>query len=327
MRKGHKEARPNAAVRHLVRAVPRASEEDTVGRVLASLQERRFDSITAVYVLDSNEQLIGLVPLHLLLSEGPDRTMSDLMQHDPPIAFQHDDQERVADIAVQHGLSAVPVVDEGLRFLGVVPAETLMRILRHEHIEDLHRFTGIMNGESQAHLALEAPPLQRAKNRLPWLMVGLLGSMLATWVMAYFEATLEARIAVAFFIPGIVYLADAIGTQTEAIAVRGISFGNSHPLRALLAGEIKTGLLIGSFLGLMAFPLVFAFFRDVRLAMAVGLAIFTAGGTATGIGMLFPWMLFKAGKDPALGSGPVATIIQDVLSILVYFFIVILLVK
>lgn len=317
----------NTAAQHLARQVPTIYAGDTVAVVLASLKERRFESAATLYVIDHNNHLVGLVPLFKLLTESVDRTMADLMRSDPPIAFLNDDQERVAAIAVQHGLSAVPVLDEELHFLGVVPAEALMRILRQEHIEDLHRLAGIMDGESQAHLSMEAPPLKRLKDRLPWLLVGLFGSMLATWVMAYFEATIQAKIAVAFFVPGIVYLADAIGTQTEAIIVRGISLSNSYAMSRLLAGELKTGLLIGLSLGLIAFPAVLLFFGDVRLALAVSLSIFIAGGVATSIGMLLPWLLSKAGKDPALGSGPMATIIQDVLSILIYFLIVITLVK
>jgi CBS domain-containing protein len=66
------------------------------------MQGHRFESATTVYVLDNNTRLIGLVPLHRLLTDHPDRTMSDLMQRNPPIAFPDDDQEHVADIAVQH---------------------------------------------------------------------------------------------------------------------------------------------------------------------------------------------------------------------------------
>lgn len=327
MKKASNETTPNTAAEHLVKLVPTVYAGDTVSVALASLKEQSFESATAMYVIDNNGHLIGLVPLYRVLTDSVNRKMADLMRSDPPIAFLDDDQERVAAIAVQHGLSAVPVLDKELRFLGVVPAEALMRILRQEHIEDLHRLAGIVDGESQAHLSMEAPPLKRVKDRLPWLLVGLFGSMLATWVMVYFEATIQARIAVAFFVPGIVYLADAIGTQTEAIIVRGISLSNNYSMSRLLIGELKTGLLIGLSLGLIAFPAVLLFFGDVRLALAVSLSIITAGGVATSIGMLLPWLLSKAGKDPALGSGPMATIIQDVLSILIYFLIVILLLK
>jgi len=133
--------------------------------------------------------------------------------------------------------------------------------------------------------------------------------------------TLETRVAVAFFVPGIVYLADAIGTQTEAIAVRGLSLSHNS-INRLLQGELRTGLLIGLCLGVLSFPLVLVGIGDVRLALAVALAILTAGGVATSVGLLLPWLLYQAGKDPAFGSGPVATIIQDVLSLLIYFVIV-----
>jgi magnesium transporter len=117
--------------------------------------------------------------------------------------------------------------------------------------------------------------MRRARDRLPWLLVGFLGSFLATFVMSRFEGLLEARLAVAFFVPGIVYLADAIGTQTEAIAVRGLSLSRAS-LRDLLAGELRTGLLIGAVLGVLSFPAVLLAFADVWLALAVALALLTA---------------------------------------------------
>lgn len=174
--------------------------------------------------------------------------------------------------------------------------------------------------------ALEAPAIRRARDRLPWLLVGLLGSMLATFVVSRFEQALAARVAIAFFVPGLVYLADAIGTQTEAVAVRGLSFSNA-PLRVLLAGELKAGLLIGLILGVLVLPAVWVVFSDLRLAVAVAFALFAAGGVATSIGLFLPWLLSQAGHDPAFGSGPVATIIQDVLSLLIYFTVICLLVS
>jgi magnesium transporter len=141
--------------------------------------------------------------------------------------------------------------------------------------------------------------------------------MLATLLMSRFEATLQAKLAVAFFVPAIVYLADAIGTQTEAIAVRGLSLSHAS-MRSLVWGELRTGLLIGVALALIAWPAVWLAFGDARLAFAVALALTAAGAMATTIGLLFPWVLAHLGKDPALGSGPVATIVQDVLSLAIY---------
>lgn len=140
---------------------------------------------------------------------------------------------------------------------------------------------------------------------------------LSALVVSRFERVLHSNVAVAFFVPAIVYLADAIGTQTEAIVVRGLSLSRLS-LRHLLFNELGTGLLIGACLGALAFPLIMLLF-GVQLALAVTVAILLAGAVATSIGLLLPWLWHRLGTDPAFGSGPVATIIQDVLSLLIYF--------
>jgi magnesium transporter len=136
--------------------------------------------------------------------------------------------------------------------------------------------------------------------------------------MAGFEKALSTNVAIVFFIPALVYLADAIGTQTEAIAVRGLALTRT-PFPIVLLREIVTGGLIGACLGLLAVLGVWAVFGDWRLAIGVGVSLFAAGTLASAIGLTLPWLLSRFGIDPALGSGPVATIVQDVLTLLVYF--------
>lgn len=313
------------AAQHLVREVPIARAEERVGVLLTRLLGQPYGSAGAVYAVDDTGKLLGLVRWADLLSQPPERLLREIMLPHPPTVSLDEDQEQVAGVAIQYSVAEVPVVDAGGRLLGVVPPLALIEILRREHVEDLHRFSGMLRENSHARSALEAPVLRRAHDRLPWLLVGLVGSMLATWVVSRFEQALAARVTIAFFVPGLVYLADAIGTQTEAVAVRGLSFSNA-PLRVLLAGELQVGLLIGLILGGVIFPVVWLVFGDVRLAVAVALALFAAGGVATSIGLFLPWLLSQIGKDPAFGSGPVATIIQDVLSLLIYFTIISLLV-
>ena len=144
------------------------------------------------------------------------------------------------------------------------------------------------------------------------------GSALATAMMARFESALAAHIAVVFFIPAIVYLADAVGTQSEAVAVRGLSLTGAD-LAPLLAGEFGTGILIGLVLGMLAFLLVWLSFGSAALAMTVAIALVVASSVATTIGFLLPWLFARLGYDPAMGSGPVGTVVQDVLSLLIYF--------
>lgn len=306
------------AARHMVSRVATGRDGETIASVLERLPGSDLDDTEAIYVVDEGGKLLGLIGLRELLARPGDEPLARVMRSDPPTVRPETDQESVASLAIEENLASVPVVDTEGVLLGVVPAQALLRILRREHVEDLQRFTGILNGNHAARDALEAPPARRARHRLPWLLVGLAGSFVATYVVAVFEQALQERIAIAFFVPGIVYLADAIGTQTEAIAVRGLSFSN-HSLRKLLTGELMTGGIIGTFLCLLTFPLVLLAFGDVPLALAVSVSLVAAGCSATTVGLLFPWLLSRLGKDPAYGSGPLATIFQDVFSLLVYF--------
>ncbi len=274
-----------------------------------------------VYVLDDGGALVGLLPVTSLFA-GPDDEPVRTRIQPPKVTVRDDlDQEHVALTAIRHGLSEVPAVDADGRFVGVVPAAALLSVLHHEHVEDVDRLSGILRQTEHAARSLEESPSRRVRERLPWLLVGLLGSAVATAVVVGFEKSLEHRVAVAFFMPGIVYLADAIGTQTEAIAVRGLSF--LHPAGArLFLSEMWTGFLLGLALALPAFPGVWWAFGDPLLALAVATAIIVAGTIATGVGLGFPLLLSRLGKDPALGSGPLATVVQDVLSLLTYLVVV-----
>jgi magnesium transporter len=109
-----------------------------------------------------------------------------------------------------------------------------------------------------------------------------------------------------------------MGTQTEAIAVRGLSLSH-QPIGRLLATELATGLLIGVVLAAIALVGVWAAMQDLRLALAVGVALVAAGGISTVLGLALPWGFQRFGLDPAYGSGPLGTVAQDVFSLIVYF--------
>lgn len=309
------------ASEHLVARVPRARLDQPVAEVIEALLGQAHDCVDIVCVLDAEERLCGVVPLVRLLALPRDTPLARVIDRDFPRVHAGTDQERVASLALHHALAAIPVIDAHHRLLGVVPSEALLRVLRREHVEDLHRLAGITREHQRAREAMLEPPLRRLRHRLPWLLLGLLGSTLATFIVARFEAALAVHPAIVFFVPGLVYLADAIGTQTETVAVRGMSLSHAR-LSSLVAGELRTGLLIGLVLGGLTLPAVWLVFGELQLALAVAASLVAAGGIATTIGLLLPWLLGRLGSDPAYGSGPLATIVQDLLSLLTYFCII-----
>jgi magnesium transporter len=294
---------------------------ESAGEIVKRLVRDRPSSIELVLVVDAHGRLVGAAPLARVVALEPGASIDKAMERDFPRVRPDTDQERAASLALHHGVDALPVVDGEGCALGVMPSQALLQVLRREHVEDLHVLAGIKRESTQARHAIEDPPLRRMRHRLPWLMVGFAGSALATAAMAGFESTLSRNLAVAFFVPGIVYLADAIGTQSEAIAVRGLSLTRSG-IGHLLSGEVRIGMLIGACFALISFLPVWLLFGDARLAGAVATALFAAGTVAAALGLLLPWWIARSGRDPALGSGPLATVVQDILSLLVYFSVV-----
>jgi magnesium transporter len=307
---------PQSAGRYAVSDVPVVTPTTTAGQALNSILGRRFASAVDVAVLDDG-RLVGVIRIEDLLAAPDGALCRDLMDDNPPIVGPGVDQEQAAWKAVHQAEGSLPVVDAGGRFLGLIPPDRLLGVLLWEHDEDMARLGGFLHDTESARTASEERIVKRFWHRLPWLLVGLAGAIIAADIVGSFEQDLEANVLLAFFMPGIVYMADAVGTQTEALMIRGLSVG--VPIHRVALRELITGLLVGVVLALVFLPIAFLRWGDGDVAVAVGLSLFAACSTATAVAMALPWLLHRAGRDPAFGSGPVATVVQDLLSILIYF--------
>ena len=305
--------RPETALRHACTRVPTAAPTDPVAATLDRMRGKRFDSAAAVAVLE-RDRLVGVATIERMFAAPDGAAVGDVMDPTPPVVSPDTDQERAAWQAVQRDEPGLAVVDAGGRFCGLIAPQQLLAVLLQEHAEDLARLGGFLHSVESTRSATVESVRSRLWHRMPWLVVGLMGAMVSAGLMAAFEAQLDARLAVAYLVPGIVYLADAVGTQTETD--RGLSVGVG--IRRVLAPEALTGLLVGLMLGVVMVPVVALMTSDWLLAVAVGLAVLAASTIATVMALLLPWLLQTLGRDPAFGSGPLATVIQDLLSILIY---------
>lgn len=312
------------AAQHASLRVPVVRPTDSAEWARHSLVGQVFDAASHLVVLDG-QRFCGVLRLEDLLAAEGETRVSDLMDPDAPVVAPGVDQEIAAWTAVRRGESALAVLDEQGRFTGLIPPARVLEVVLAEHDEDLTRLGGFLKSTSKARAASTEPVERRFLHRLPWLLLGLAGALGAADIVAYFERNLEQTVMLAFFIPGMVYLADAVGTQTETVVVRGLSLGVS--LRRMVGRELLAGGAIGIALALIAGLFVWWRWSDPSVALVVGLSLLAACSTATLSAMLLPWWFVKAGKDPAFGSGPLATVLQDLLTIVIYFAIASLVIR
>jgi magnesium transporter len=305
------------AAEHASSQVPVCSPADRAGDIRRSLIGQRYESATHLVICEENRRFRGLLRIEDLLAAPAESSAGELMDVDPPLVMPGVDQEVAAWRAVKHEESALAVVDAQGRFVGLIPPHRLLAVLLSEHEEDLTRLGGFIKNASLARNTSEEAVPRRFWHRMPWLLLGLAGAILAADIVGWFETQLQDQVILAFFIPGIVYLADAVGTQTETVVVRGLSVGVS--IRRIVGRELLTGLAIGWTLALISYPIILWWWKQTNLALGVSLSLLAACSSATVAAMTLPWLLDCLNLDPAFGSGPLATVIQDLLSILIYF--------
>lgn len=154
--------------------------------------------------------------------------------------------------------------------------------------------------------------------RLPWLIVGLIGALFASVIVSRYEEVLAQNVSIAFFLPAIIYLAGAVGMQTETIYIRNSSRGKVN-FHTYLIKETLLGVVLGIILGAIMGVFAYVWLQDQAVAMIIGLATLANIAVAPLLALLLSSLLQHERTDPALGAGPFATVLQDILSIFIYF--------
>jgi magnesium transporter len=303
--------------------VPVADPTSRSDDVRAALVGGPFASVTEIALVDDG-RFVGIVPIERLLASADETSVGELAET-PAIVQPGADLEAAARATARSGGRSIAVVDAKGQFHGLVPPDRLLQLLEVEHEEDLARLGGFLHGTSSARAASLEPVARRLWHRLPWLGLGLLGAMASAVIVGAFEDEIRKEVLLAFFLPAVVYMADAVGTQTETVVIRGMALGIS--VRAVFARELLTGLVVGALLGGAFFAFALAIWGEADVAAAVGISLAISCSIASAVAMALPYGLARLGRDPAFGSGPLATVIQDLLSIVAYFAVALLLVS
>lgn len=319
----------NTAGGKMVTSVPYAKIGESVAHIQEMLikKAKDFRTLDYIYVVNGSGVLRGVVSVKEVLQAPKRARIEKIMKRKTIAAHSMTHQERVVYLAMKYNIKAVPVVDKDGHMLGIVPYNTILDIFHTEAQEDIMKLAGVQphNHREMEVCSASCPKMLRA--RLPWLIFGLLGGVLAANVVGFFESTLSAYLSLAMFIPVLVYMSDAVGTQTETLFIRSIALNPKLQIRNYILRECKVGLLIAVVCGLMLSVIAIYGWGPPLFGVIVGTAMFFGIVSAVIIATLFPWLLKKLKTDPAMGSGPFATVVTDITTLFIYFSIASLLIK
>lgn len=324
---GHK---PQTAGRIMTPEYVSLKEDMTPDQALERIRAMRksAETIYVLYVTDANRRLLGVLSLGDLVTADKASRIKDIM-NESVIKVQTDtDQEEVAHLLKDKDLLAVPVVDSEERLVGIVTMDDAMDVLEEETTEDMFKKVGIgpmiyKTEEARSSRMVTGSLLSVWKVRLPFLIITLMGGLMAGAVINAFEATLEAVVALAIFIPVIMDMGGNVGTQSSTIFTRAFVLGqiNMHRFFRHFFREVGIGASMGLLLGIAAFLVALAWQGVPELGLTVGLALFCTVTLATALGFLTPFVLIKLGMDQAAGSDPIITTIKDISGLAIYFFL------
>jgi magnesium transporter len=303
--------------------VPTTSPHNIVGNVLAEVHSfvEKYQTIDYVYVLE-DEKLVGVASLHELMSAKSNETMATIMETKLAVVHTNTDQEKIAQVALAQNIKAVPVVDKQDNFVGIISADVILRVLRDEHTDDVLKYAGIAvdTGQKVSEFTLR----QHYISRIPWLILGLGGGVLAAWVVESFSHTIAEELALAAFIPAIVYIADAVGSQTQMVFVRTLGTKTSKSITSILSRELAIATAVGLTLAGLIATLSYSWIQSEAVTIILSSSVLATVYFSVAVAVLLPWSFHRAGYDPAVATGPLATVIRDVSSLLIYFLIALL---
>ncbi len=285
----------------------------------------KLETIYVAYVLDMEQRLMGVVSFRDLFAADPKTLVSDIMETDVVRVTEDMDQETVSRLFAEHDLNVIPVVDHDGKMIGIVTVDDIVDVVQEEATEDIQKFGGME--------ALEMPYLQSRRRdmltkRGRWLVLLLVGEMLTTTAMGFFEHQLETALVLTLFIPLIVSAGGNSGSQASTLVIRAMALGEVRGADwwLVMRRELMMGLALGAVLGAVALlrVLLWGTFGTygqhfVLVGLVVGFSVVGCVLSGTLVGAMLPFILRKFGADPASASAPFVATLVDVTGIVIYF--------
>jgi magnesium transporter len=316
---------PQSAGRLMTEKFVRVRPDMTAGQVIAYLRlvDPEVETITDLYILAPDKQLLGIVSLREVIVAPLERRLADFMRTQIVTVAPETDQEEVARLVSRYDFLALPVVTPDRQMLGIITVDDVIDVLVAESTEDALRFGGIEGGGTIDQPYFTVPIARVIRKRVGWLLLLFLAETFTGSVLRLFESELARVVALSFFIPLLIGTGGNTGAQTVSTLIRGLALGEirQRDTGRVLVRELGSGLVLGLLLGVVAFGRALLWGSSVRLSMVVGLTIVAICTWANTIGSLIPLIAQQFGIDPAVVSAPLITTLVDATGLAIYLLI------
>lgn len=296
-------------------------ENLTVEQAIERIRKVGVDSetINICYVLDAQRKLLGTVALrYLLLSDG-DEVIGDIMHENVISINTLMDQEEVARQFKKYDFTAMPVVDNENRLVGIITVDDIVDIMDEENTEDMEKMAAIVPSDKPYMKTGVGETFQK---RFPWLLLLMVSSTFTQAIISSFEAALSACAVLTAFIPMLMGTGGNAGGQASVTVIRGLSLGEIEyrDVPRIIWKEVRVAVMCGVCLAVANFAKLMLFDRvDVWVALVICLSLIVVVLLAMFVGCILPIGAKRVGFDPAVMASPFITTIVDALSLLVYF--------
>jgi len=273
---------------------------------------RRFEELPSqtdqLFVVDREDKLQGVLPVHRLLVTDPATLVRDVMQPSPVKLLQHEKADDAASAFERYDLVSAPVVDTNDKLVGRVTVDEILDFVRERGQEEVLAQAGLREEED-----VFASVWKSFQNRWAWLAINLVTAFIASRVIGVFEGSIQKLVALAALMPIVAGIGGNSGNQTITMIVRAVALGQvtrehaNKLIRKELAVALLNGLIWGGVMGLVAMLL----YKQVPLGLVMVLAMTLNLLLAASMGVLIPMTMMKVGRDPAVGSSVLITAVTD----------------
>lgn len=319
----------------------------TVKQALDYIRENGQDAITIydIFIINNKRNLVGVVGLDKLIFSDDNEEIAEIAKIEPVFVHVSTDQEEVARLFKRYDKTTLPVLNKDNKMVGVITVDDIIDVIVEEHTEDIARMAAVAPLEKSYR---ESSIMSLVKSSLPWLILLMVLGIFSSLIINKFESQIATVIIMSSFIPLLLASAGNAGTQTASIVIRSLALNEYHKgeYRKIIGKEIKTGLLVALGLGLFTFvfiPLLFIIgivnvtqledLTFVKWSPNWWISILEISGTISititisiviskFVGAILPLTARLIKKDPALMSNPFITTISDIVTLIIYFLLI-----